>query len=118
MDKKRNELLEVTFELALDIVQYCELLEEKKKFVIARQLLKAGTSVGANAQESQGAESRADFVHKLKIAYKESEETEYWLRLCEFSKNYPSPPQTIKNKLESSKKLLGKIIGSAKRNQL
>jgi len=73
----KNELLEVTFKLALKIVEYSDQLTNQKKYVIARQLLRAGTSIGANARESQGAESKADFIHKLKIAYKEAEETEY-----------------------------------------
>jgi four helix bundle protein len=88
---QKNGIADVSFEFALRIIEYCELLEEKKKYVIARQLLKAGTSIGANVRESQNAESKADFVHKLKIASKEADETEYWLLLCKHSKNYPTP---------------------------
>lgn len=112
---KRNELLEVTMELALQIIEYCEILEKGRKYVIARQLLKAGTSIGANSREAQGAESKADFIHKLKIAYKEAEETEYWLALCEKSTSYQNPPDILKANLNSSQKLLGKIISSAKK---
>jgi len=90
--EKKNELLDVTFELALKAIDFCELLESKRKYVIARQLLKASTSVGANSREAQGAESKADFIHKLKIAYKEAKETEYWLSLCQYSSHYPTPP--------------------------
>ena len=74
-------------EVALLIIEYCEKLEVSKKFVISGQLLKSGTSIGANIHEAQNAESRADFIHKMKIAAKELEETKYWLRLCEQSKN-------------------------------
>jgi four helix bundle protein len=77
---------------------------EKRKYVIARQILKSGTSIGANIRESQGAESKADFTHKLKIAAKEAEETEYWLLLCEKSKDYPNPSE-LKTKLLSLQKL-------------
>ena len=63
----------------------------QKKYVIARQLLKSGTSIGANIHEAQNAESKADFVHKVKIAAKEIDETEYWLKLCLLSKHYPNP---------------------------
>ncbi len=63
-----NLILELTFQFSLDIIEFCEVLEVKRKYVIANQLLKSGTSIGANAREAQGAESRADFVHKLKIA--------------------------------------------------
>lgn len=113
---KRNELLEVTLELALAVINYCELLEKERKYVIARQLLKSGTSVGANSKEAQGAESKADFIHKLKIAYKEAQETEYWLTLCEKSVSYKNPPNALKIHLDSSLRLLGKIIASSKKS--
>ena len=80
--EKRNEILELSFEFAVDIIEFSELLEDHKKYIVARQLLKSGTSVGANVRESQNCESSADFVHKLKIAAKEADETEYWLLLC------------------------------------
>lgn len=111
---KRNELLEVTMELALQVIIYCEILEKSDKYVIARQLLKSGTSVGANSREAQGAESKVDFIHKLKIAYKEAVETEYWIALCEKSESYQNPPEALKGNLNSSIKLLGKIISSSK----
>ena len=85
---KRIELLEVTMELVLKVIAYCELLEKNKKYVIAMQLLKSGASVGANSREAQGAERKVDFIHKLKIAYKEAVETEYWTTLCEKSNSY------------------------------
>jgi len=87
--EKQNVIVEKSFQFALRIIEFCELLEEQKKYVISRQLLKSGTSIGANIREGQGAESRADFIHKMKIAIKEAEETEYWLLLCKHSKNYP-----------------------------
>lgn len=79
MDKEvsKNLILSLSFEFALEIIKYCEILEEKRKFVIATQLLKSGTSIGANVKEAQNAESKNDFIHKLKIALKEAEETEY-----------------------------------------
>jgi four helix bundle protein len=61
------------------IIEYCELLENNKKYIVSRQLLKSGTSIGANAMEAQNAESRADFIHKIRISAKEAEETQYWL---------------------------------------
>ena len=57
---------------------------------MANQLFRSGTSIGANVKEAQGAESKGDFRHKGKVAYKEAEETEYWLSLCKHAKNYPS----------------------------
>jgi len=113
---KRNEVLELSFEFALEIITYSELLEENRKYVIARQILKSGTSIGANIREAQNSESHADFVHKLKIAAKEAEETEYWLLLCEKSKNYPAPKKLIKD-LTSIKKLLNCIISTMKKKK-
>lgn len=77
MAERKNIILELGVEFALSIMQYCNLLEEQKHFVIANQLLKSGTSIGANIHEAQSAESIIDFIHKLKIADKEAVETEY-----------------------------------------
>jgi len=111
---KDNLIVNLSLEFALDIIEYCELLEEHRKFVIAKQLLKAGTSIGANIREAQNAESKADFIHKLKIAAKEADETEYWLILCERSKNYPNPLK-LKDKLKSILNIISKIIITSKR---
>jgi four helix bundle protein len=111
--EKRNIILELSFEFALEVIKYCELLEEKKRFVIAQQLLKSGTSLGANIREAQNAESKNDFIHKLKISAKEADETEYWLLLCKNSGSYPSPDLLLE-KIVSIKKLLSKIISSTK----
>ncbi len=85
MEVKENVIIKLTFQFALDVIAYSEGLQEGKKFVIANQLLKSGTSIGANIREAQNAESKADFIHKFKIAAKEIEETIYWLELCKFS---------------------------------
>ena len=110
---KDNLIVKLTLEFALEIVEYSELLEENRKYVIARQLLKSGTSIGANVREAQNAESKADFIHKLKIAAKEADETEYWLMLCEISKNYPKN-ELLKEKLYSIINILSKIISTSK----
>lgn len=111
---KQNLIVDLTIQFALNIIEYCELLETNKKFVIARQLLKSGTSIGANVHEAQNAESKADFIHKLKIAAKEADETQYWLILCEKSKNYPFK-KDLTTELESIIKVLSKIISSSKK---
>ena len=110
---KGNIIVDKTFRFALSIIEYCELLEEEKKFVIARQLLRSGTSIGANVREAQNAESKADFVHKIKIAAKEADETEYWLLLCKESRSYPDSDQLLNN-LSELIKILSKIISSSK----
>ena len=65
-NNKPNIIVEKTIEFALLIVEYTELLESKRKFIVANQLLKSGTSIGANVREAQNAESKADFIHKIK----------------------------------------------------
>ncbi len=108
-----NVIVEKSFRFALKIIEYSELLEENKKYVIARQILKAGTSIGANIREAQSAESKADFVHKLKIADKEANELKYWLQLCKLAENYPDP-LSLENELLEIKKILSKIISTSK----
>ena len=71
-----------SFCFAVRIVNLCKILRtERREFTLSGQLLRAGTSIGANVSEAQQAQSRADFVSKLNIALKEAKETEYWLRL-------------------------------------
>jgi four helix bundle protein len=80
--KKENIIREKSFEFAVRTVNmYKVLTGERKEFVICKQLLHSGTSVGANVREALNAESNADFVHKLAIAQKECDETCYWIEL-------------------------------------
>ncbi len=111
---ENNPILKLSFEFSLLIVEYCELLELNKKYVIARQLLKSGTSIGANAMEAQNSESKADFIHKMKIAAKEADETQYWLLICSLSSNYPNCNILLQS-LEPISKMLSSIISSSKK---
>jgi len=110
---EKNPVLKLAFEFSLDVISFCEELEQQRKFIIARQLLKSGTSIAANAIEAQNSESFADFIHKFKVAAKEAEETEYWLLLCQFSSNYPNNDELLK-KITALNKIIGKIISSSK----
>ena len=110
---KANLIVDLTFEFALDIIEFAEELEALRKYVIANQILKSGTSIGANVREAQNAESKNDFIHKLKIAAKEADETEYFLLLCQFSKSYPFN-EALLEKLKVIIKILSKIISSSK----
>lgn len=114
MTKQPNLIVDLTFAFSLKIIEFTEELESRRKFNMANQLFRCGTSIGANAREAQGAESKTDFIHKLKIAYKEAEETEYWLLLCQFSKNYPFE-ETLLTDVQSIIKVLGKIIFTSKK---
>ena len=113
MEVKENVIIKLTFQFALDIIKYSEALQEEKKFVIANQLLKSGTSIGANIREAQNAESKADFIHKFKIAAKEIEETIYWLELCKFSNNYPNVDDLIEQ-VNNISRIVNKIIITSK----
>lgn len=108
-----NLIVKLTLEFALRIIEFSELLESKRKYVVANQVLKSGTSIGANVREAQNAESKADFIHKFKVAAKEVDETEYWLLLCQFAPSYPSPTE-LQDKLSTIKKIISKIIISTK----
>ena len=79
---RKNTVLEKSFAFSVRIVHLHKYLtEQKKEYVISKQLYRSGTSIGANITEAQRAESMADFVHKMKIALKEANESQYWLQL-------------------------------------
>ncbi len=108
-----NIILDLSFNLALEVINFTELLQKEKKYNLANQLFRSGTSIGANIYEAQSCESRADFIHKMKLAAKEAEETKYWLTLCLKSEYYPDPG-TMLEKLQIIIKILTKIIASSK----
>jgi four helix bundle protein len=110
---KENIIVEKSFRFALKVVLYCETLEENKKYVISRQLLRSGTSIGANVREAQNAESKADFIHKMKLAAKEADETEYWLLICQHTPSYPFDVKILTD-VQELMKILSKILSSSK----
>jgi four helix bundle protein len=110
---QKNPIVRHSFEFALLVEAYCEHLREQKKFDLARQLFRAGTSIGANIWEAQESESRADFIHKMKIALKEAREALFWLLLCKHSKGYPVP-QELLDKLAEIRRILSAIIHTSK----
>ncbi len=85
------------------------LQKEKGEFVLSKQVLKSGTSIGANVRESKNAESKLDFIHKLEIALKESDETEYWLDIL-YETNYI--PQSIYDSMLTDNKELTALLTS------
>ena len=82
---KPNLIQALTFDFALSIVQLSKVLRTKKEFILSDQVLRSGTSIGANVEEALAGSSRRDFVHRLVIACREARETRYWLRLLEKS---------------------------------
>jgi len=112
--KNNNPIVDKSFDFALEIIDLADHLEEKRKYVLSRQLYKSGTSIGANIKEAQEAESKADFIHKMKVALKEAEETEYWLMLSNRSPKYPNTESYLL-KLKEIQKILNSIISTSKR---
>ena len=78
---ERNPVLKQTIEFSLLVISYCEILDSLKKYIISKQLLRSAISIGANAMEAQNAESKADFIHKIKVVLKEIMETRVNLRI-------------------------------------
>ncbi len=112
--KKENVVVQKSYAFAVRIVNlYKYLCEEKKEFTLSKQVLRSGTSIGANVEEAQGGQSKKDFFAKLSIAYKEARETKYWIRLLTDT-GYINEKQS-ESLLNDIEELL-KIIGSIQKN--
>jgi four helix bundle protein len=112
-----RDIVERTFAFAVRVVRLCQVLDEQPGVgrTLSKQLLRSGTSIGANIEEAQAAESRADFVHKYGIALKEARETHYWLRLLAASEVLPTASiAEIQQELVELMRILGAIIVSTK----
>lgn len=109
--KKDNILLEKSYKFAIRIVKlYQYLCKEKGEFVLSKQVLRSGTSIGANAEEADGGQSKKDFFAKLNICYKEARETKYWLKLLTETEYLDAK---ISESLLADCEELLKIIGSS-----
>jgi len=107
---KENVIQIKSYAFAIKIVNICKFLQaEKKEYILSKQLIRSGTSIGANIEEAIGGQSRKDFFAKLTISYKEARETKYWIRLLTDT-NYLTKEQTAPL-LEDIEELL-RIIGS------
>ncbi|MBN1413693.1 MAG: four helix bundle protein [Bacteroidales bacterium] len=111
---KGNKIVEMTIQFAVKLIEFTEKLEESRKYVIAKQILRSGTSIGSSVREAQNAESKADFIHKMKIAAKEADETDYWFLLCKEAKNY-FYDEGLHDQLNIIMKIISKIISSSKK---
>lgn len=113
--KEKGILEEKTYEFSLLIVKACQSLENQRQYNLASQLFRSGTSIGANVREAGNSESRLDFIHKLKIAIKEAEETEFWLDLLRDTTQEIYEPD-MHSHLNGIIRILAKSITTAKRN--
>jgi four helix bundle protein len=111
---KDNLIVQLTLQFARKIVVFSNELDRLKKYTISKQLIRCGTSIGANVWEAQNAESKKDFIHKIKIALKEAE---YWLLVCKDLEGFPDV-NLYHEDLESILKVLNKIISSSKQEEL
>ena len=108
MYRKNNIIYNKSFEFAIEIVNLYKMLANKKKeFVMSKQILRSGTSVGANVREADNAESKADFIHKMSIAQKEADESIYWLELL--YRTYYIEKETFENLYKNAVEII-KII--------
>lgn len=113
---KLYDIKERTFEFANRVVDVVEELPQTRTFdVLARQLIRAGTSVGANVEEAHAADSRADFAFKLSIALREARESRYWLRIVMRRIQARGPLQDLANESEEIMKILGAIISKVRK---
>lgn len=114
-----NDITDRTFKFSLDILRLFRTMNKEyspDKNILSKQLLRSGTSIGANVEEAQAGQSRADFISKMSIALKEARETHYWLRLLAAGELVR--PEEINNLLREAdeiKRIIGAIVVSSKR---
>jgi four helix bundle protein len=114
--KKENVILKKSFEFALNIIEVYRNLNAEKEFILSKQLLRSGTSIGANVNESISAVSRKDFLNKLSISLKEARETKYWLLLLDKSKLTKQNFNNLLEDIEEIIKILSAITKTTKQN--
>ncbi len=114
----QHDIADRTFAFSVAITRFCMALYPKlATLAITTQLLKSGTSIGANVEEAQGAQSRKDFISKMMISLKEARETRYWLRLIRSAEiHVQEPVPTMLQEAHKSCNILGAIVVNAKKN--
>ena len=115
---KENIIQQKSYLFAIKIIElYKYLIGTKKEFILSKQLLRSGTSIGANIEEALGGQSRKDFISKLSIAYKEARETKYWLSLLREAKYMTQEElNPVFDNCEEILKIIGKIQKTSKEN--
>ena len=118
MEKKNNILQAKSFSFAVRVVKaYKYLVEKKSEYVLSKQFLRSGTSIGANVEEALGAQSTAEFLSKLSIAYKEARENNYWIRLLSETEYFnKAEADSLLNEVIELKKIIAKIRITTKKN--
>lgn len=111
--KNDNLIVNMTFDFALMIIALYKQLMEQKEFVLSKQLLRSGTSIGANVEEALAGQTKKDFIAKMSIASKEARETRYWLRLLDQSKLVSLSYDKHLKSIEDIINVLTKIVKTA-----
>lgn len=116
---KQNVVQDKSYEFAIKVVNMVKKLQnDKKEFVLSKQLLRSGTSIGANVEEAIGGQSRKDFYAKLTIAYKEARETKYWIRLLtDTSFLEKEDSSSLLNDIEELLRIIGSIQKTIKNKE-
>jgi four helix bundle protein len=115
--KEANPILEMSYRFALEVMSAAKAMRNRKEYDLASQFWRAGTSIGANVEEAQAAQSRADFKSKMAIAAKEARESSYWLRLAHnggiLAKEHS---ESLLQQVESIQKILTSIVKTTSEN--
>ncbi|WP_010522833.1 four helix bundle protein [Aquimarina agarivorans] len=114
--ERGNIVVDKSFEFALKIIELYRILNIEKEFIISKQLLRSGTSIGANIQEATAGFSKKDFIYKMSIASKEARETKYWLQLLNKSNITNTNVDTHLNEVNHLISILTKIVKTSQQN--
>ncbi|WP_035907118.1 MULTISPECIES: four helix bundle protein [unclassified Lebetimonas] len=115
--KENNLIVKKSYEFALEIAKiYKYIIEVKKEYIMSKQLLRCGTSIGANVQEAQAGITKKDFIAKMSIAAKEARETRYWIKLL-IDSGYFEENKNLLKEIDSIINILTKIIKTSQQNQ-
>jgi four helix bundle protein len=116
LKKKRNIIQEKTYQFALDIIILYKKMREQNEFILSKQVVRSGTSIGANVEEAGAGQSRKDFISKMAISSKEARETNYWLRLLRDSQLCKGIDYTnLINESEEIIKILTSIVKTSQK---
>lgn len=108
--KTENKIVTLTFDFSIQIIELYKFMNEQKEFVISKQLIRSATSIGANDEEANAAQTKKDFIAKMSISSKEARETKYWLRLLDKSKLVKFDYSTYLNNIDHIINILTKIV--------
>ena len=114
--KSENKILDLSFDFAIQIIELYKILIEQKEFVLSKQLLRSATSIGANVEEANAAQTKKDFIAKMSIASKEARETKYWLQLLDKSQLVKLDYSPFLISIEPIINILTKIVKTSQEN--